>query len=183
MVGFKEFLKIKTTGGYLEKHYPTMKGDRLEKLLVGLENEYMVGVIFELLGYQPKIVHYRMDRQDIDYYLGNLTISVKTSIRGLETGNVILELGNRYKKGWFYTSRADIWVFVVGRRKERRVFWDYASNIRVNAFLYGRKVGLSEKCKEINKVTGFRGVRDLEGWTLLLYPIKHLKPIWGFSVL
>lgn len=183
MVGFREFLQKKTTGGYLEKHYPNMKGDRLEKLLIGFENEYMVGVILELLGYKPEVIEdYKLDRQDIDYKLGKYAISVKTNVMGLETGNVILELGNQYKKGWFYTSKADIWIFVVGRRGERRVFWDFAENIRKQAFLYGTKTGLSKRSREINKKTGFRGVYNLQGWTLLLYPIKYLHSIWSFAI-
>lgn len=173
MVGnFQQFLKEKTTGGYLEKLKKYMSPERLEKVKEGLRNEYFVAIFLQEMGYEVIAVNLDKEYDDIDFILNNkYTISIKSMPRALKYGNVVLELGNHYKQGWFYTSKADIWIFVV----EDRLFWDYSYRIRMNAFSVGKIKYLSKRIREINQETGFRGVKNLENWALLTYPLRKLR--------
>lgn len=173
MVGnFQQFLREKTTGGYLEKSKKYMSSERLEKVKEGLRNEYLTAIFLQEMGYEITAVGLDREYDDIDLILDNrYTISVKSMPQALKYGNVVLELGNHHKRGWFYTSKADIWIFVV----EDRLFWDFSRKIRMDAFSIGEIKYLSKRIREINQKTGFRGVKNLENWALLTYPIHKLR--------
>ena len=173
MVGsFQQFLRDKTTGGCLEKIKNKMSAERWQKVKEGLRNEYLAATFLESMGYDVTMVGIEMEYGDIDIILNNkYTISIKSMPKALQYGSVVLELGNDYKKGWFYTSQADIWLFVVGDR----LFWDFRENIRNEAFNVGEIKYLSKYIRKLNQQTGFRGVRNLKEWRLLTYPLYKLR--------
>lgn len=161
--------------------------DRFQKAMEGFLAEFEVYYrlrLMEFNAYFPR----ELERYDIDLIAikKNLTfpISIKTSARAYEYQTVVLEMGTPKRKGWFYTSLASIWCFVIPTPDgfNYSVLWGWADEIRRDVEEGREGIIETRLTKNIRKINsgkvGFRTYRNLSDLKIVRYPTKYLRSIW-----